>query len=109
MKSKVVLNVVVGVMAAQTAMAIPVTLNFDDLYSTPGLRAGYKGGVGADQYVFTSSLNDPSRVNVQFGTLAPWNASFAGSTALYNNYGFTKTALTRYDGGAFNISSIDLS
>ncbi len=101
MKNKLALKVFAATLAIQSLQAIPVTITFDNLYSTPGYRANYS----EQGYVFTSSLNS----QYALGSWGATSSSFAGSTALYNNYYIQKTALTRADGGLFNIYSLDLS
>jgi hypothetical protein len=95
--------VVCGTLGLMTANAIPVTMNFDQTYNT-GWTV-YRSSYEEQGYSLHSNFNTSYPFG-GWGTEAP---NFAGSAAMYNNYGTTKSALTRIDGGLFSISSIDLS
>jgi hypothetical protein len=90
------------------APAQAVILNFESLANNNFLEANSLPGNTYTESGFT--LSDLTGISPQpfavWGTRSPF---YAGSTALINNFSGGITRLTQVGGGAFNLSSIDLT
>lgn len=95
---------VISVLVGQQLQAVPITLNFDSAYHADS-GATYRGAYQEQAYNITSS----KVTDYAYGNFGSASANFAGSSAFYNNYGYSKNALTRADGDLFNIYSVDIS
>jgi hypothetical protein len=102
------LSVLLATTFAATAIAEPITIDFDELTSNDAQIRSVGGVYSVDGFTFTAVMapfgNDPA-----FLTIGTLSSSFDGSTSIYNGNSLTETVLTRSDGGRFNLFSIDLA
>ncbi len=91
---------------ASRAHAIPVAIDFEAL--AHGVDVVFVPQYVEDGFVFTSSI-DPDRANEAFASWGPQSDNWTGSAALFNTFDGFVTTLARADGGAFDLTSIDLA
>jgi hypothetical protein len=99
------LGIALGILLAPASSLQATTITFDQLYHND-IKVNYLPSYQEQGYVFTSSYNN---YQYSFGDWGSKSANFAGSMALFNNYGSKTTALTKSDGGFFSLASLDIS
>lgn len=98
--------------AAVAARAQSITIDFEELAQPDGSSVYVTNDYTVDGYVFTSNI-DPILFDEAFGTWGSSDQNFNGSAALFNTFAYglgdgATTTLTRTDGTAFALESIDL-
>lgn len=97
---------------AAIAQAQSITIDFEELAQADGSSVYVANSYAVDGYVFTSNI-DPILSDQAFGTWGDGDPNFNGSAALFNTFAYglgdgATTTVTRADGTAFALESIDL-
>jgi hypothetical protein len=92
---------------AAPLVANPITLDFEDLRSNSALAFAVGATYSHDGFTLTSVPLIHGEHN-EFDYFGTQSNEFYGSTALLNCCALNTSVLTRTDGGAFNLLSMDL-
>jgi hypothetical protein len=96
------------VLSGGSAHAGPLIIDFEELRSNDALIRSVGPVYTIDGFTFESFIAEGSDNDPHFNTAGALSTTFFGSTALFNGDGNALTRLTRADGGAFNLLSLDL-
>ena len=109
MRMRCLAGILFGMLApAAPLFAGPITLDFEDLRTESALAFAVGPTYSHEGFALTSVLFPGSTNVAEFDYFGTLSNEFYGSTGLLNCCGLNTTVLTRTDGGAFNLLSIDL-